>query len=152
MWGMKADVNLGLVFFSICLPIAILFLLSRISGWDLLARRFRANGPFCGEMWNWQSARFRGWFGYNNCLIFGASPEGLYLAMMPLFRIFGHPALLIPWTEIEVEMGRAFFGETVQFRIGTEERVTVKIYGKVVDRVRQGAGTGWPLATEVRAR
>jgi len=65
--------------------------------------------------------------------------------MLP-FRLF-HPALLIPWREIEVETGKMFFGyyDTAQFRIGTEERVTVKIYGKLVDRVRLAAGSGWPL-------
>ncbi len=137
----------GVSVFPMVVPIAILLLLSRISGWHLLARRFRAEGPFCGETWSWQSARFRGWFGYNNCLTVGVSPEGLYLAMMPFFRLFNHPALLIPWAEIEVESGKMFFGlyDTVQFRIGTEERVTVKIYGKLVDRVRQAAGSGWPL-------
>ena len=38
--------------------------------------------PFCGESWGWQSARFRGWCSYNNCLTVGANPEGLYLAVM----------------------------------------------------------------------
>jgi hypothetical protein len=40
-----------------------------------------------------------------------------------------------------------FFGlyDMAQFRIGTEERVTVKIYGRLVKRVRQAARTGWPL-------
>jgi len=62
------------------------------------------------------------------------------------FRLF-HPSLLIPWREIEVETGKVFFGfyDTARLRIGTEERVTLRIYGKLVDRVRQAAGTGWPL-------
>ncbi len=124
----------------------ISFLIGQISGWSLLARRFRANGPFLGETWSWQSARFRGWCGYNNCLTVGASQEELYLAVMLPFRFF-HPSLAIPWREIEVETGKEFFGvyQTAQFRIGTDELVTVKIYGKLVDRVRQAAGPGWPL-------
>jgi len=119
---------------------------SWLSGWSLLARRFRASEAFYGETWSWQSARFRGWFGYNNCLTLGASPEGLYLSVMLPFRLF-QPSLLIPWREIEVETGKMFFGyyDTARFRIGTEERVTVKISGKLVDRVRQAAGPGWPL-------
>jgi hypothetical protein len=61
-------------------------------------------------------------------------------------RLF-HPALLIPWREIEVETGKMFFGlrDTARFRIGTQERVTVRIYGKLVGRMRQAAGPGWPL-------
>lgn len=124
----------------------LMWIIGRLSGWNLLARRFRANEPFYGETWGWQSARFRGWCSYNNCLSVGASQEGLYLAVMLPFRIF-QPSLLIPWQEIEVETGKMFFGlwDTVQFRIGTEERVTVKIYGKLAGRVRQAAGPGWPL-------
>ncbi len=75
----------------------------------MLARRFRANEPFYGETWGWQSARFRGWCSYNNCLTVGANQEGLYLAVMLPFRLF-LPPLLIPWQEIEVETGKMFFG------------------------------------------
>ena len=65
--------------------------------------------------------------------------------MFPL-RCF-HPSLLIPWREIEVETGKAFFGfyDMARFRIGTEEQITVAIYGKLVTRVREAAGVGWPL-------
>ena len=124
-------------------------MISRASGWALLARRFTAVEPFAGESWGWQSARFRGWCSYNNCLTVGANQEGLYLSVMTImlpFRFF-HPALMVPWREIEVETGKMFFGlyDMAQFRIGTEERVTVRIYGKLVKRVRQAAGTGWPL-------
>ncbi len=124
----------------------VMWIISRTSGWSLLARRFRADEPFCGETWGWQSARFRGWCSYNNCLNVGANPESLYLSIMLPFRLI-QPSLLIPWRGIEVEKGKMFFGlyDTAQFRIGTEERVTVRIYGKLVDRVRLAAGPGWPL-------
>ena len=123
-----------------------MLLIRWLSGWSLLARRFRSTEPWYGELWSWQSARFRSWCGYNNCLRVGASPESLYLAVVMPFGLF-HPALLIPWHEIEVETGKACFGlyDTAQFRIGTDERVTVRIYGKLVDRIRQAAGPGWPL-------
>jgi hypothetical protein len=54
---------------------------------------------------------------------------------------------MIPWREIEVETGKALFGfrDTARFRIGTEERVSARIGGKLVERVRQAAGPGWPL-------
>lgn len=143
----SAHVNPLSVFLLIALYFAFLtWIISRISGWARLARRFRATEPFFGESWGWQSARFRWSCHYNNCLTVGASPETLYLAMMLPFRLF-HPALVIPWREIEVETGKVFFGlyDMAQFRIGTEERVRVKIYGKLVNRVRQAAGSGWPL-------
>ncbi len=137
---------LALVFLIPAYVALVMWTISRLSGWSLLARRFHANGPFCGETWGWQSARFRGWCSYNHCLTFGASPEGLHMAVMLPFRLV-QPPLLIPWREIEVEAGKVFFGfyDSAQFRIGTEERVTVKVYGKLVDRLRRAAGPGWPL-------
>lgn len=125
------------------------FVLSRLSGWSLLARRFRACEPFSGETWNWQSARFRGWCNYNNCLKIGANEQALYLGIGPLARLFlpFPPPLLIPWNEIQVETGTMFFGwyETAMLRIGNDEQVSVRTYGKLVDRLRQAAGPGWPL-------
>jgi hypothetical protein len=154
MWGMNqhwvnahpADFSVVILVFWVAMFCAIPFLISRLSGWSLLARRFRAAEPFYGESWSWQSARFRGWCNYNNCLKVGANPESFYLSIMQPFRLF-QPALLIPWREIEVETGKMFFGyyETAQFRIGTDERVTVRIYGKLVARLRQAAGPAWPL-------
>jgi hypothetical protein len=124
----------------------IFFVISEVGGWSALVRRFRDTEPYCGETWGWQSASFRGWCSYNNCLTVGASQEALYLSMMFPFRLF-HPSLLIPWREIEVETGKVLFGlwDTATFRIGVEERVTVRIYGKLLNRVREAAGTGWPL-------
>ena len=126
--------------------------LSRLSGWSLLARRFRASEPFSGESWSWQSASLRWGIHYNNCLTIGASPEALYLSVTPLFRFLSlfTPPLRVPWREIEVRTGKAFFGfyETALLRIGIEERVSFRVGGKLVDRLRQAAGPGWPLYTQ----
>jgi hypothetical protein len=144
---MQADPGVLAPLLPLAFLVSFFYLMPRISGWSALVRRFRAPGPYGGEQWRWQSARFRGWFGYNNCLIVGADSQWLSLSLMKLFRLPGHPDLLIPWSEIEVEMRKAFFGtcEMVQLRIGIEERVTVRFYGKLVGRLRQAAGSGWPL-------
>jgi hypothetical protein len=132
--------------YAIALLFVILYAISQFGGWAALTRRFRASGPFNGESWKWQSARFRWGINYNNCMTVGANRDALYLSVMIPFHLF-HPALLIPWHEIEVETGKVCFGlwDTARFRIGTEERVTLRIYGKLVPRVRQAAGQGWPL-------
>ena len=137
-----SSIFLLLPLYFVLIPLVI----SRISGWARLAERFCATEPFVGESWNWQSARFRGWCSYNNSLKVGANRDGLYLAPMLPLRLF-HPPLMIPWREIEVETGKVFFGfyDTARFRIGTEERVTMRIYGRLVNRVREAAGPGWPL-------
>jgi len=69
----------------LCSAVALvgsMILISRLSGWSLLARRFRATEPWTGELWSWQSARFRGWCGYNNCLRVGANPQSLSLSVI----------------------------------------------------------------------
>ncbi len=124
---------------------AVTYIISRMSGWVLLSRRFPAAGDFLGESWTWQSARLRGWCNYNNCLRIGADPQGLYLAAMAPFRLF-HPPLFIPWTEIDAQSGKAFLGffDTVLLRVGRDEQVSVRLYGKMVRRIRQAAASGWP--------
>src|ERR1700680_4112202 len=73
--------------------VCLLWVMSRISGWATLTRRFRANEAFYGETWSWQSAKFRRFFNFNNCLTVGASQEAFYLSVMIAFRLF-HPPLL----------------------------------------------------------
>lgn len=149
MWGMNhfplyLPLLVALLVFGTLFP--TMLLIGQIGGWRRLAQRFHAQEPFYGESWRWQSAQFRGWCNYNNCLIVGANPESLYLAVNFPFGMF-HPPLLIPWREIEVETGKMFFGlyDTALLRIGTEERIRLRICGKLVQRVRDAAGPGWPL-------
>jgi hypothetical protein len=139
-----------LALFTLVLVAASVFLLllviSRIGGWNLLARRFTTREAFYGQTWGWQSAQFRGWCNYNHCLTIGADEQHLYLAAQMILR-FGHPSLLIPWHEIEVETGKCFFGfyDVAKMRVGLEERLTLRVYGAMVNRLRQAAGPGWPL-------
>jgi hypothetical protein len=124
---------------------AIFYLISGLGGWTRLARRFRTYEPFYGESWTWQSGQLRGWCNYNHCLTVGANEQSLYLAVQVPFGMF-HPPLLIPWNEIDAQTGKVMFGlyDTAKLRLGSEERVTLRIYGGLVARVRQAAGPGWP--------
>jgi hypothetical protein len=149
MWGMNKIgpyAGVFLAMFVVGMFFGTMYLTSLIGGWRRLARRFRAQEPFYGEQWGWQSAQLRGWCNYNHCVTVGASAEALYLALNFPFGLF-HPPLLIPWKEIEVETGKVWFGwyDTAKFRVGVEERIGLRIYGALVNRVRQSAGPGWPL-------
>ena len=126
--------------------VLVLLFISRLGGWTLLARRFAAREEFYGQTWGWQSAQFRCWCNYNHCLTIGANEQYLYLSVQVPFRL-GHPNLLIPWHEIEVETGKYFFGfyDMAKLRVGIQERVTIRVFGATVDHLRQGAGPGWPL-------
>jgi hypothetical protein len=90
---------------------------SYISGWTTLAKRFGLRASFVGERWTVQSGYMRSNIGYGNCLTVGASPHGLYLAVMPLFR-FWHPPLLVPWDEITLSRQKFVFFRFVRFGWG----------------------------------
>jgi hypothetical protein len=72
-----------------------------------------------------KSVGMRRWTNYNNCITVGANKYGLYLAVLPIFRV-GHPPLFFPWTDISTEAGsRRFFGEFVKFKFSKQPDVPV---------------------------
>lgn len=123
---------------------SIVFVISRISGWSLLARRFRLEFPFTATTWRWQSARMRWLANYNNCLTVGSDPSGLCLSPFFLFRT-GHPPLLVPWPEISIYRRRkVVFVTLVELRLGREEQIPFTITETLAERLRGAAGAGWP--------
>jgi len=116
-------------------------IVSSIGGWTTLARRFRSKHAFTGARWSWQSGQMRWLTGYNHCLTVGGDPEGLYLAMMFLFR-FRHPPLLIPWTEITVARRRFLFVQYYRFGLGHEFDIPLYLRAKLAEKVIGAAGKG----------
>jgi hypothetical protein len=100
--------------------------------------------PFNGAKWRMQSGQMRWLANYNNVLTIGASPEGLYLASMFLFR-FMHPPLLVPWSEIKVRRKKGWVFEYVIFTMGHELAIPLRIRVKLAERLRESAGTCWPI-------
>lgn len=92
---------LFLVFFVVVWLFAC-FILSRIGGWEKLARIYRYDVKFSGERWRFRSCKMNGYTNYNNCITFGTNQAGLYMKILPLFH-FHHPPLLIPWQDIRKE-------------------------------------------------
>jgi hypothetical protein len=131
--------------FFVTLWCTICFVLSRVSGWALLARRFRADSRFLGRSWGWQSARMRWLCNYNHCLTFGSEVSGLYMSIMFLFRL-GSPPLLIPWTEVTVwRRRRILLFRFVELRLGSEEQVPLLLRANLADSLQSAAGSGWPV-------
>jgi hypothetical protein len=131
--------------FFVTIWCAALFIISRVSGWALLATRFRADSPFPGQIWTWQSARLRWGCNYNNCITLGSDPSGLYMAMMFLFSM-GSPPLLVPWSEVTVWRRRqVLFFRVVELRLGREQQVPLVMREKLADSLRSAAGTSWPI-------
>lgn len=84
---------------------------------------------------------------YGNCLRLGANGDGLYLAVLFLFR-FMHPPLLVPWREIKVRRKKRWlFGESVIFTMGVDLGIPLRISGASASMLREAAGLHWPQET-----
>ena len=133
-------INLPFWFFVVCfigLWWGVTFLMSKMSGWSTLAEQFRLRDKdsFTGQRKYCRWGKI-GLIGYNNCLKVGVSQEGLYLALMPLFRV-GSPPLLIPWMHVsKIETNKFLFGEEAVVYIGTPIITTVRIPGQFIEPAR----------------
>ena len=119
-------------------------IVSYIGGWFSLSRAFCAPDEFKGPKWKFQSGRMRWGTNYGSILTLGANQDGLYLAVMPLFR-FMHPHLLVPWNEIKVRRSKGRLFEYVTFLMGHEVSIPLKVLGKVASKLRDIAGSSWPM-------
>jgi hypothetical protein len=119
-------------------------LLSYIGGWTPLAKRFRWQSAFVGDRWRFQSGQMRWHVNYGNCLTVGGNAQGLYLAVLPLFR-FRQPPLLIPWEEVTVARRRFLFLQWVRFELGRELHIPLLVRPRLAERLRVAAGDRWPV-------
>ncbi len=126
-----------LVFF-VALWITVCLILARFSGWSHLAETRRLTEPFTGRKWHFRSARLRR-TNYSNALTFGASSEGLYLAVLPIFRA-GHRPLLIPWQHVRKlpPTGMAFLSTMLE--VGPEFPVRISLSKSLVESIEKELG------------
>lgn len=118
--------------------------IGQVGGWAALAQQFEFREDFTGQRWRLQSARMRLWVHYGSCLTVGANPDGLYLAILFLFRV-GHPPLFIPWREVSVPKKGVFLSiRYVELRLGHDLLIPFRINESLADRLRDAAGKGWP--------
>ncbi|MCP3161518.1 hypothetical protein [Myxococcus qinghaiensis] len=122
-WGILLLIGVGLTVLSA--------VFSRVSGWHLLARQFRADGPAPSYMRNFTSGKI-GWVEYRGCIAVGGDEQGLYLAPSLVFRLF-HPPLRIPWSELhDRELTSFFFVKFDTFRAG-EHSVRIQLRAAVTE-------------------
>ena len=127
----------GFILFFIILWVLVCKLISAAAGWRLLARDYQANTGFEGRKLWLKSAGMRRWASYNNCLTVGVDKYGLYLAVLPIFRI-GHPPLFFPWTDISTEAGsRRLLGEFIRFTFAKQPDVPVIFSKRLATRIFQ---------------
>jgi hypothetical protein len=114
--------------------------LSFISGWALLARKYRIRGRFNGRRCWFVSGRI-GIVPIARGLVVGANSEGIYLAVFPLFRP-GCPPLLIPWSDTSVPRERSFFVPSMDFQVGTSPSVVLSVNSHVAEAIVNAARFG----------
>jgi hypothetical protein len=142
---LKDNIGYVLPFFFVAVWCAAGYATALMSGWRLLARRFRTVTPFTGMKWSMQSAAMRWLTHYNNVLTVGADSEGLFLVPFFLFRV-GHSPLFVPWAEINARKTKQlFFFPMVELRLGSFEQIPFTIRPSLAARLESAAGENGPL-------
>jgi hypothetical protein len=125
-----------LVFFPV-LWVSVLAAISFVSGWSMLARRFATTLDAPAGARRFLSGSL-GSVRFNNVLTVAVSADGLYLAVLGLFRPF-HPPLLLPWASLrENPSGRSWLRtyESVTIEAHTRD-VELRLFGGVLSGFRQ---------------
>ena len=123
-----------ILFFSI-LWICVCKLISATGGWRILARDYQADSSFDGQKLWFKSVAMRSWTNYSNCITIGANKYGLYLSVLPLFRI-GHPPLFFPWTDISTEaVTRRLLPDIVKFNFTKHPDVPMILSKRLAARI-----------------
>ncbi len=117
----------------------VVVIISLAGGWSRLAGYYRATGPFMGQRWAWQTG-WLGWARYRGILTIGADASGVYLEVMPLFRIM-HPALFIPWSDITVEERTTFLFPTVVLLFAQVPGVRLSLFKSTGEKVLAARGS-----------
>ncbi len=124
------DLLLGLLF----VPFYLITLkcLSIYSGWSELSKEFGYKGKFSGTLLRCQSV------GSGGATHVGVSNEGLYLALLFIFRPF-HKPLFIPWERITLAKARIFIYSGYEIRVEGHPRVRLfmphRTYRKLDDYI-----------------
>jgi hypothetical protein len=124
------------IFFPI-LWLGITALISVISGYGALARKYPGQPQLPPGAWTNQTGSF-GTSRYKKTLTIGVTPEGLFLWVMFLFR-FQHPPIFVPWNEVEVgEPQSAWgFGTTTEVTFPQLQDMRIQIGGKAGEAVAE---------------
>ncbi len=121
-------------------------LLAVLGGWSRLAGQYRDRGSFEGYRRRFSSGQLFGGVSqripcnYRSCLTLGSNSQGLFLAMLPLFRV-AHPPLFIPWGDISATKERGFLFTYVSFAFTRVPPLRLRIGQGAARRIISEAGT-----------
>jgi hypothetical protein len=125
--------------------IAISLFLSLVGGWQALAQKYRAPERIHGERFWLKSAGMRWGVGYRSALNFGVDVQGLFVSIVPIFRI-GHPPLFIPWSDISFTRQRQWLLDGVRISFRKNPGVPILLPMKVAQQVFANSPIRLPAA------
>jgi hypothetical protein len=106
------------------------FLVSFLTGWFSLSRRFKRQSEPYGETKTagpfFYTIYMRFWGHYSGVIRLTAASDALYASVLFLFRI-GHPPLRIPWDEIRLSRTKFLFRTYIVLTLGDEEQIPMRI-------------------------
>ena len=106
--------------------IAIVYLISVMSGWQALASKYATQAEPPSQL-KTMAGGMVGLSRYNGTLNVGLSDQGVYLSVIFLFKP-GHKPLLIPWSEIsEVKQIDYFFQKMYKIKVGQPKVATLTL-------------------------
>jgi hypothetical protein len=116
--------------FFIAMWFGVGYLVSFMSGWFALSKRFRKQSEPYGETRSagpfFYTVYTRFWTHYSSVIGMTAAKDALYLSVLFLFRV-GHPPLRIPWDEIQLSRTKYFWRSYVVLTLGREEQIPFRI-------------------------
>jgi len=114
---------IGLAIFFPLFWLAVVWLISRLTGWSRLAEVFAAARPPTGEVFSWVSGRFGFGSNYSNCLTVTVSHHGIHIQPFLPFRL-SHRPLFIPWAAVrEMQQDRFFFNHRTSLKADARGRM-----------------------------
>ncbi len=120
----------GFAVFFVTLWCAVCFLISFMTGWFSLGRRFKRQSDPYGETRSagpfFYTIYMRWWGHYSSVIRLVAASDALYASVLFPFRI-GHPPLRIPWDEIRFGRTKRFFLTYIVLTLGNEEQIPMRI-------------------------
>lgn len=116
-------IPLLLIVFIPGLFFAVMFAMSRISGWPLMAKRWPAQPVEPNATRGVTSVLFPPIWGYKNCVVYAVDDHHLHMRMMLFVSMF-HPPMSIPWSEVSrIDANTGPFKMLNRLHIGPEHTI-----------------------------
>lgn len=123
---------------------AIVFLISAVAGWGILAAAYPFNRAWdepLGE-WKWQALSMR-WASYSGVVQFTAYQEGLLFDVFWMFRP-GHRPFLVPWDELSVTSKEMLWQKFVRIRCERAPHIWIDLPERTAAKIAAAVGKRWP--------